>query len=150
MRKSFLFIFIIINVILNIICSDVKLGSGDLNSKRYGGKTFEERLKEENLEGYEEDHSMENQMKELIKEYIEEQNLKPNDQIDKETFKKLFVNLIQRGSLRQGNGEILKILADKILEKHGEPVYVKNLEKYFDIQEITLAYSGMFAHNTDL
>ena len=93
---------------------------------------------------------MENQMKELIKEYIEEQDLKPDDQIDKETFKKIFVNLIQRGSLSQGNGEILKILADKILKKHGEPIYVKNLEKYFDIQELTLAYSAMFSHNTDL
>ena len=42
----------------------------------------------------------------------------------------MFVNLIQRGALRTGNSEILKRLADKILEKHGEPIIVKNLENY--------------------
>ena len=89
-------------------------------------------------------------MKELLKEYIQDQEWKPNEQIDKETFKKMFVNLIQRGALRQGNGELLKKLADKILEKHGEPIVVKNLEKYFDIQELTLTYSRMFSPNSDL
>ena len=141
MRTTFLFFLLLLNIILNISCSDVKLGSG---------KTFEERLKEEDLEGYEEDHSMENQMKELLKEYIQDQEWKPNEQIDKETFKKMFVNLIQRGALRQGNGELLKKLADKILEKHGEPIVVKNLEKYFDIQELTITYSRMFSPNSDL
>ena len=141
MRTTFLFFLLFLNFIIYISCSDVKLGSG---------KTFEERLKEEDLEGYEEDHSMENQMKELLKEYIQDQEWKPNEQIDKETFKKMFVNLIQRGALRQGNGELLKKLADKILEKHGEPIVVKNLEKYFDIQELTLTYSRMFIPNSDL
>ena len=141
MRTTFLFFLLFLNFIIYISCSDVKLGSG---------KTFEERLKEEDLEGYEEDHSMENQMKELLKEYIQDQEWKPNEQIDKETFKKMFVNLIQRGALRQGNGELLKKLADKILEKHGEPIVVKNLEKYFDIQELTLTYSRMFSPNSDL
>ena len=141
MRTTFLFFLVFLNFIIYISCSDVKLGSG---------KTFEERLKEEDLEGYEEDHSMENQMKELLKEYIQDQEWKPNEQIDKETFKKMFVNLIQRGALRQGNGELLKKLADKILEKHGEPIVVKNLEKYFDIQELTLTYSRMFSPNSDL
>ena len=141
MRKTFLFFLLFLNFIIYISSSDVKLCSG---------KTFEERLKEEDLEGYEEDHSIENQMKELLKEYIQDQEWKPNEQIDKDTFKKMFVNLIQRGALRQGNGELLKKLADKILEKHGEPIVVKNLEKYFDIQELTLTYSKMFSPNSDL
>ncbi len=141
MRKTFLFFLLLFKIILNISCSDVKLGSG---------KTFEERLKEEDLEGYEEDHSMENQMKELIKEYIQDQEWTPDEQIDKETFKKMFVNLIQRGALRQGNSEILKKLADKILEKHGEPIIVKNLEKYFNIEELTLTYSKLLTPNSDL
>ena len=141
MRKIKYFFFIFSLVIITIISSDIKLGSG---------KTFEERLKEEDLDGYEEDHTMDNQMKDLIKEYVQDQEWKPDEKIDKETFQKMFVSLIQRGALRQGNGAILKKLADKILEKHGEPVIVKNLEKYFDIQELTLTYSRLLSPNSDL
>jgi len=93
---------------------------------------------------------MEQQMKDLINEYIQEQEWKPDEEIDKEAFKKMFVNLIQRGALKQGNGESLKKLADKILEKHEGPILVKNLEKYFDIRELTLTYSKMFSPISDL
>ena len=141
MRKIKYYFFLFSLLIITIISSDIKLGSG---------KTFEERLKEEDLDGYEEDHTMDNQMKDLIKEYVQDQEWKPNEKIDKETFQKMFVSLIQRGALRQGNGAILKKLADKILEKHGEPVIVKNLEKYFDIQELTLTYSRLLSPNSDL
>ena len=141
MRKIKYYFFIFSLLIITIISSDIKLGSG---------KTFEERLKEEDLDGYEEDHTMDNQMKDLIKEYVQDQEWKPDEKIDKETFQKMFVSLIQRGALRQGNGAILKKLADKILEKHGEPIIVKNLEKYFDIQELTLTYSRLLSPNSDL
>ena len=141
MRKTFLFIFLLFIIILKISCSVVKLGSG---------KSFEERLKEEDLESYEADHSMENKMKELIQEYVQDQEWSPDKQLEKEVFKKMFVNLIQRGALRTGNSEILKRLADKILEKHGEPIIVKNLEKYFNIEELTLTYSKLLTPNSDL
>ena len=141
MRKIKYYFFIFSLLIITIISSDIKLGSG---------KTFEERLKEEDLDGYEEDHTMDNQMKDLIKEYVQDQEWKPDEKIDKETFQKMFLSLIQRGALRQGNGAILKKLADKILEKHGEPIIVKNLEKYFDIQELTLTYSRLLSPNSDL
>ena len=141
MRKTFLFIFLLFIIILKISCSAVKLGSG---------KSFEERLKEEDLESYEADHSMENKMKELIQEYVQDQEWTPDKQLEKEVFKKMFVNLIQRGALRTGNSEILKRLADKILEKHGEPIIVKNLEKYFNIEELTLTYSKLLTPNSDL
>ena len=146
MRKTILSFLIILSVILNISCSDVKLGSANLGS----GKTLEERLKEEDLDSYEADHSMENQMRDLIKEYVQDNEWTQEQQIDKATFKKMFVNLIQRGALRQGNSEILKRLADKILEKHGEPIIVKNLEKYFNIEELTLTYSKLLSLNSDL
>ena len=141
MRKIKYYFFLFSLLIITIISSDIKLGSG---------KTFEERLKEEDLDGYEEDHTMDNQMKDLIKEYVQDQEWKPDEKIDKETFQKMFVSLIQRGALRQGNGAILKKLADKILEKHGEPVIVKNLEKYFNIEELTLTYSRLLSPNSDL
>ena len=141
MKKIKYYFFIFSLLIITIISSDIKLGSG---------KTFEERLKEEDLDSYEEDHTMDNQMKDLIKEYVQDQEWKPDEKIDKETFQKMFVSLIQRGALRQGNGAILKKLADKILEKHGEPVIVKNLEKYFNIEELTLTYSRLLSPNSDL
>ena len=141
MGKIKIFFILISTLFLAVSSSDVKLDSE---------KTFEEKLKEQNLDGYEADHSMENQMKDLIKEYIQEQEWKPEEIIDKKTFEKMFVSLIQRGALRQGNSYLLKILADKILEKHGEPIFVKNLEQYFDIQELTLTYSRLLNRNTDL
>ena len=151
MRKIVTFFFLLLILFLNISCEDTLLGSGKLGSgKLSSGKTFEERLKEEDLDSYEPDHSMEDQMKELIKEYIQDNEWTPEQQIDAKNFKKMFVNLIQRGALRQSNTDILKALADKILEKHGEPILVKNLEKYFNIEELTLTYSKLLSPNSDL
>ena len=151
MRKIVTFFFLLLILFLNISCEDTLLGSGKLGSgKLSSGKTFEERLKEEDLDSYEPDHSMEDQMKELIKEYAQDNEWTPEQQIDAKNFKKMFVNLIQRGALRQSNTDILKALADKILEKHGEPILVKNLEKYFNIEELTLTYSKLLSPNSDL
>ena len=151
MRKFVIFFFLLLILFLNISCEDTLLDSGNLGSgKLSSGKTFEERLKEEGLDSYEPDNSMENQMKELIKEYIQDNEWTPEQQIDAKNFKKMFVNLIQRGGLRQSNTDILKALADKIVEKHGEPILVKNLENYFNIEELTLTYSKLLSPNSDL
>ena len=131
--KALLFIFILLNIVLNLYCQDVKLG-----------KSIEEKLEEDDdLNSYEEDHSMDDKLKEIIKEYVQEQNWKQDQQLDKETFKKMFVYLIQKGALKQGSSALLKKLADKILVKHGEPIIVKNLDKYFNIQELTLTYTRL-------
>ncbi len=140
MRKFVLFFFFLLIILLDISCGQL-LGSG---------KSFEEKLKEQDLDSYEPDHSMEEQMKELIKEFVQDNDWKPDQQIDAQTFKKMFVNLIQRGALRHGNSEILRKLSDKILEKHGEPIIVKNLENYFNIEELTLTYSKLLSPNSDL
>ena len=140
MRKFVLFFFFLLIILLDISCGQL-LGSG---------KSFEEKLKEQDLDSYEPDHSMEEQMKELIKEFVQDNDWKPDQQIDAQTFKKMFVNLIQRGALRHGNSEILRKLSDKILEKHGEPIMVKNLEQYFNIEELTLTYSKLLTPNSDL
>ena len=131
--KKLIFLLIFLNLNLYIFCQNVKLG-----------KTVVEKLEEdEDLNSYEEDHSMSDRMKEIIKEYIQEQKWNQEQQLDKETFKKMFVYLIQKGALKQGSSAILKKLADKIIEKHGEPIIVKNLVQYFDIQELTLAYTRL-------
>ena len=131
--KKLIFLLIFLNIILEFSCQNVKLG-----------KTIEEKLEEDDdLNTYEEDHSMADRMKEMINEYIQEQKWNPEQQLDKEVFKKMFVYLIQKGALKQGSSSLLKKLADKIIEKHGEPIIVKNLDKYFDIQELTLAYTRL-------
>ena len=142
MKKSTFLLLLLLNLFIYTSSTDIKLGSG---------KSFEERLKEEDLDKYEADHSMEDKMKELLSEYIEDQNWEQEKIIDKDTFMKMFINLIQRGALRQGNTGILKKLADKVIEKHGEPIIVKNLEKYFNIEELTLTYTKLLSPmNTDL
>ena len=142
MKKSTFLLLLLLNLFIYISSTDIKFGSG---------KSFEERLKEEDLDKYEADHSMDDKMKELISEYIEDQNWEQEKIIDKDTFMKMFINLIQRGALRQGNTGILKKLADKVIEKHGEPIIVKNLEKYFNIEELTLTYTKLLSPmNADL
>ncbi len=142
MKKSTFLLLLFLNLFIYISSTDIKLGSG---------KSFEERLKEEDLDKYEADHSMEDKRKELLSEYIEDQNWEQEKIIDKDTFMKMFINLIQRGALRQGNTGILKKLADKVIEKHGEPIIVKNLEKYFNIEELTLTYTKLLSPiNADL
>ena len=142
MKKSTFLLLLLLNLFIYTSGTDIKLGSG---------KSFEERLKEEDLDKYEADHSMEDKMKELLSEYIEDQNWEQEKIIDKDTFMKMFINLIQRGALRQGNTGILKKLADKVIEKHGEPIIVKNLEKYFNIEELTLTYTKLLSPmNADL
>ena len=139
--KQFIVIFLLFNLIIHLTCQDVKLG-----------KTIEEKLKEEDLDNYEEDHSMDDKLAGLVNEYVQEQKWTPEQQLDKETFKKMFVYVIQRGALRQGNSGILKKLADKIIEKQGETIVVKDLTKYFNIKDLTLTYSQLLhpQKNTDL
>ena len=139
--KQLILFFLLFNLIIKLSCQDVKLG-----------KTLEEKLKEEDLDSYEEDHTMDDKLAGLVNEYIQEQKWNPEQQLDKETFKKMFVYIIQRGALRQGNSGILKKLADKIIEKQGETIIVKNLVKYFNIKDLTLTYSQLLhpQKNTDL
>ena len=131
--KKFILLIFLLNIFLKISCQDVKLG-----------KTIEQKLEEDDdLNSYEEDHSMDDRMKEQIKEYIQEQNWKPEQELDKETFKKMFVYLIQKGALKQGSTSLLKKLADKILENHAGAILVKNLNQYFNVQELTLTYTRL-------
>ena len=139
--KKFIVLLLLFNLIIKLICQDVKLG-----------KSLEEKLKEEDLDSYEEDHSMDDKLVGLVNEYVQEQKWKPEQQLDEETFKKMFVYIIQRDALRQGNSGILKKLADKIIEKQGKTIIVKDLAKYFNIKDLTLTYTQLLhpQKNTDL
>ena len=139
--KQYIIFFLLFNLIIKLNCLDAKLG-----------KTLEEKLKEEDLDNYEEDHSMDEKLAGLVNEYVQEQKWSPEQQLDEETFKKMFVYIIQRGALRQGNSGLLKKLADKIIEKQGKTIIVKDLAKYFSIKDLTLTYSQLLhpQKNTDL
>ena len=139
--KKTLFLFILLNIFLQLFSQDVKLGA-----------KIEQKLQEDDINNYEEDHSIDDLMKNAIKEYVEEQKWSQDQQLDRETFKKMFVYLIQKGALKQGSSAALKKLADKILEKHQGPIIVKNLNKYFNIEELTLTYTRLLnpGRTTDL
>ena len=130
--KKFFLILVFISI-LKIACQDVKLC-----------KKIEEKLEEDDdLNSYEEDHSMDETMRQHLNEYIQEQNWKPEQELDIETFKKTFVYLIQKGALKQGSSALLRKLADKVLEKHPGKILVKDLGQYFDVRELTLTYTRL-------
>ena len=147
MKKLFIF-FMLLNLLLI---------SNVLTRKRRQ-KTFnltEEDMKklDEDLDNYEEDHSMDDMMKKNVDEYIKEKKWTPEQEIDKETFRKMFIYVLQKGALKNGSTEILKKLCDAIVSKHGEKIIVKNLKNYYNMTELGLTYSSLFYQsvtNTDL
>ena len=147
--KKILFLFILLNIILLLNCQlgqsaklgqNVKLGQ---NADENIGQKIEQKLQEDDINNYEEDHSIDDLMKKSIKEYIEEEKWSQEQELDKDTFKKMFVYLIQKGALKKSSSLALKKLADNILEKHPGPILVKNLKQYFNIEELTLTYTKL-------
>ena len=138
--KKLIFIFVIWNIIVISTCLNVTLS-----------EKMKRKMKDDDLDKYEEDHSMDNLVKAQIKEYVKEQNWKEDEQIDIKAFKKMFVYIIQKGALKQGDSTLIKRLADKIIEKHGDKIFVKDLEKYFNIEDLTLTFSSLLhPKETDL
>ena len=146
--KIQIFYFVLLNLLLISYVS----------AKKKKDKTFElteENIKklDEDLDSYEEDHSMADMMKKNVEEYIKEQKWTPEQVIDKETFKKMFIYILQKGALKNGSTAILKKLSDTIVKNHGEKIIVKNLQNYYNMTELGLAYSTLFyksVTNTDL
>ena len=149
MEMKQLFIFLMLFNLLLI---------SNVSSKKSRQKTFnltEEDMKklDEDLDNYEEDHSMDDMMQKNVAEYVKEQKWTPEQEIDKETFRKMFIYVLQKGALKNGSTELLKKLCDAIISKHGEKIVVKNLKKYYNMTELGLTYSSLFYRsvtNTDL
>ena len=149
MKMKTLFIyFVLVNLLL----------ISNVSSKKKKEKPFElteEAMKklDEDLDDYEEDHSMDDMMQKNVAEYVKEQKWTPEQEIDKETFRKMFIYVLQKGALKNGSTELLKKLCDAIVSKHGEKIVVKNLKKYYNMTELGLTYSSLFYRsvtNTDL
>ena len=91
-------------------------------------------------------------MKNLVNAYIQEQKWEEEKQIDKESFIKMFKEVIQKSSLNQRSNNTLARFAEKTINKFGEPIIVKNLQKYFNIDDLQKIYLELFKPkvNTDL
>ena len=58
--KQYIIFVLLFNLIIKLNCLDAKLG-----------KPLEEKLKEEDLDSYEEDHSMDEKLAGLVNEYVQ-------------------------------------------------------------------------------
>ena len=88
----------------------------------------------------------------LVNIYIKEKKWDEEEQIDKETFSKMFIHIIQKSPLKQRNTNILNRFAEKTINKYGEPIIVKNLHNYFNLDVLEKIYLQLFNPkiNTDL
>ena len=88
----------------------------------------------------------------LVNIYIKEKKWDEEEQIDKETFTKMFIHIIQKSSLKQRNTNILNRFAEKTINKYGVPIIVKNLHNYFNLDVLEKIYLQLFNPkiNTDL
>ena len=88
----------------------------------------------------------------LVNIYIKEKKWDEEEQIDKETFTIMFIHIIQKSPLKQRNTNILNRFAEKTINKYGEPIIVKNLHNYFNLDVLEKIYLQLFNPkiNTDL
>ena len=100
-----------------------------------------ENLKDNDLIENSEDQIKQEQIKIQIQKYIKEKRWKPEKVLDKNLFIKTFIKIFEKSVLEKYNTSILKKVAEILLKRYGEPVIVKNLEKYFILEEIYFTYS---------
>ena len=89
--------------------------------------------------------------KKIQNEEIDSEN-DEEEQIDKETFTIMFIHIIQKSPLKQRITNILNRFAEKTINKYGEPIIVKNLHNYFNLDVLEKIYLQLFNPkiNTDL
>ena len=84
------------------------------------------------------------QMKRLVKNYIQSKNWELEKEITIEEFKQMFTNVIQKSFLKQYHTEILTRFAENTIKRYGEPIIVKNLENYFEPNELQKIYLKLY------
>ena len=64
----------------------------------------------------------------------------------------MFVDIIQKSPLKQTFEETAKRLAENTIKKHEGPILVKNLDQYFNFEELSKTYLELFnpQQTTDL
>ena len=84
------------------------------------------------------------QMKRLVKDYIQSKKWELEKEITIDEFKKMFANVIQKSFLKQYHTEILTRFAENTIKRYGEPIIVKNLENYFEPNELQKIYLKLY------
>lgn len=141
--------FLIFSILFINICS--QLGSANNKNEaveeepKRQNMTEEQIMKqvEESLQGVEEDKSMEKQIKDAVNYYLKITTFKNPDFLDNDEFEKMFVYVCRRGAMKLDDTAILRKLAQKLLKDIGTPVYIKNIDKYFDIMTMTFTYTKL-------
>ena len=91
-------------------------------------------------------------MKSLVNEYILQKKWNQEQQINRKEFIDMFHIVIQKSPIKQGNTKVLNKFALKTIQKYGEPIYVKNLQQYYNLKGLNNIYIELFSPdvNSDL
>ena len=91
-------------------------------------------------------------IKKLLNKYIQSKKWEPEKQLTNEIFTEMFVDIIQKSPLKQTFEETAKKLAENTIKKHEGPILVKNLDQYFNFEELSKTYLELFnpQQTTDL
>ena len=84
-------------------------------------------------------------MKSLVNEYILQKKWNQEQQIDRKAFIDMFHIVIQKSPIKQGNTKVLNKFALKTIQKYGEPIYVKNLQQYYNLKGLNNIYIELFS-----
>jgi hypothetical protein len=94
--------------------------------------------------------SGDNLLSKKIKEYLKKNNLTSSSNLSLNEFIKMFIEVVSEDKNKPK--QIFIEVAKKIVKNHGEPILIKNINNYFNLEEMTLLYSEILDENkqTDL
>ena len=84
-----------------------------------------------------------NKMKELLGIYIESKNWTPKTQLDETAFIRLFIYVTSKSLFKKSTREQLSVLAEKVIDIHGQPINIENIKNYFDYDELKKVYEKL-------
>ena len=94
--------------------------------------------------------SGDNLLSKKVKEYLKKNNLNSSSILNLDEFIKMFIEVVSEDKNKPK--QIFIEVAKKIVKKHGEPILIKNINNYFNLEEMTLLYSEILEEKkqTDL
>ena len=94
--------------------------------------------------------SGDNLLSKKVKEYLIKNNLSSSSKLNLDEFIKMFIEVVSEDKNKPK--QIFIEVAKKIVKNHGEQILIKNINNYFNLEEMTLLYSEILEENkqTDL
>ena len=94
--------------------------------------------------------SGDNLLSKKVKEYLIKNDLSSSSKLNLDEFIKMFIEVVSEDKNKPK--QIFIEVAKKIVKNHGEPILIKNINNYFNLEEMTLLYSEILEENkqTDL